>query len=139
MVYLSVQLWLKWSSTETETVIQEDKAFATVAYWRIKSAELVEKPSPEHTSPSPSAPPLLDSISEQIYVAAVEALPDSSSFNPPKIVSSGGIVASSTTRRGRWIAIGNVLSDYTQPVTIEEETSACFEKLKGTLSLVLKE
>lgn len=119
--------------TESETVIHEDKGFATVAYWRIKSADIQEKLDSEQPLLSLTMPPLLDGISKPIYEAAL-AVDNEAKLSTPSEFRPTGALSASISRRGRWISIGSVYGTHKDSLTIEEETKLCFENLKALLS-----
>jgi hypothetical protein len=99
---------------------------------RIRSAILEEKPSVQTSYPS--SIPLLDAIGQRNYDAttSVSVRPDES--NPPTARDgevSGLVLPCSVVSHGRWVGIGNIQCDFNALVSIEEETLACFKKLRG--------
>lgn len=125
-----------FDSTETETIIHEDKGFATVAYWRIKSARLQAKAYMGDVSLSPSLPPLLDETAKQIYDAAMAiGTPIEDNRITPRTNHATPTSAFSTSsiRHGNWIAVGNVFSNCERTLTVEEETELSFKNLKGDI------
>lgn len=122
--------------TDVETVIHSDNDFATVAYMRIKSAELEAKP--ESTTQA-HVPSILDADYEVVYDAAVEPQQQeiSTSFLPtavPEVVAhvneNSGL---KSRKRGNWIAISNIETSKKghRDMTIEEEVTECFSTLEG--------
>ncbi|KAF8205097.1 hypothetical protein BJ912DRAFT_940247 [Pholiota molesta] len=122
--------------TETETVIHSDNDFATVAFLRIKSAELEIKST---TAGSAATPPLLDEEHETIR-NSISTL-EKNSERGSRIVSLSALdfhwpnmKLSSSRRKGPWVAISNIqITTPETPITIEEEVSQCFHILTECL------
>lgn len=106
-----------------------------MAYLRVRSAALEQKSQPSAETSYPPSVPLLDKIGEKSYAAAAASVVTQAS-EPTALSSESGKleipIPPSVARHGRWVGIGNVQSDVSSSSSIEEETLACFEKLKGT-------
>lgn len=116
-------------SVESETVVQDDKDFATVAYLRIKTAVLEEKATPSDLR-SPSGPPLLDHLSEKVHAVA-SAIPKAElAFVPPHDIALAAL-SPNIVCQGPWFAIGSISAEPRGVHSIGEETLACFRVMKG--------
>ncbi|RXW24621.1 hypothetical protein EST38_g1243 [Candolleomyces aberdarensis] len=121
---------------EVETVIHSDNDFATVAYLRVRNAELVAKdPTP---SPELIVPPLLDEQFSEISERLASLLPSAHSlpvgnFEPEK--QRCGAFATSSRKVQDWVAVCNVQRnvDPNLEITIEEEVTECFQSLTSEL------
>jgi len=122
---------------DVETVIHSDSGFAAVSYLKVKEATLEEKPE---SGRNLTVPPLLDA-----NFALMQALlrgnhsVDSPTYaiskpvtHQPQVQSRG----SSGSRRGGWVAIGNVFCATGQDITFEEEVIQCFCDLRGSSTFV---
>lgn len=125
---------------ETEKVIHSDNDFASVAFLRVKSAELVPKPSIPH------AVALVPPILEEEFIGLKSAV--LASQNDPSIEDLSNMLGgthifyhpavhlATTRRRGPWVVVSNVQAAASlneNDITIEEEVSQCFCKLAGRL------
>lgn len=123
--------------TDIETVIHSDSGFATVSYLRIKGAILEEKPELRDDL---TIPPLLEADfvriqslirahhSTDIPIHAVHKSVTCRPAAPPDGLSS--------SRRGDWVAVGNVHSVRCQATTFEEEIMGCFHELQGRFTCI---
>ncbi|EPQ59934.1 hypothetical protein GLOTRDRAFT_125792 [Gloeophyllum trabeum ATCC 11539] len=126
--------------SDTETIIHSDNSFASVAYLRVKHAELVQKDgASENTVPTP---PLLegtflelkDTIS-QLQTAEIRSPQDDIQFAyeiRPYLHGSAG-----SRMLNDWASVTNIhrnLDDH--EITLEEEVRECFSKLEARLSLM---
>jgi diphthine-ammonia ligase len=120
--------------TEVETVIHSDNGFATVAYLRIKEATLEEKPE---SGVDLIVPPLLDADFSRVQtILRGHQSPDTSirAVSEPDIRKSAGpSCGPSHSRRGNWVAVGNVQYVTSQAITFEEEVTQCFREIQGSL------
>ncbi|KAI0269129.1 hypothetical protein BC834DRAFT_922815 [Gloeopeniophorella convolvens] len=125
---------------ETETVVHSDSGFATVAFLRIRSAELSAKP--EHPI-EVTVPALLDDpyndVAEQVRNAIAED-EHSETSNQARHIPSHSPVNYHTTRHrakrvGNWVAIGNIHRDIDNApaVSLEAEVRECFDTLQRCL------
>ncbi|PPQ99038.1 hypothetical protein CVT24_003598 [Panaeolus cyanescens] len=118
---------------ETEVVIHSDHDFATVAFLRIKSAEL----EPKVGEPADiTTPPLLEEKYQGIYDTVTELHGDCQRKTKPDSyrhleVSSSPKVA--TFQRGSWVTVCNVEATAGH-VTVEEDVKDCFDKILHKLS-----
>ena len=126
--------------TDVEVVIHSDNDFASVSYLRIKGATLENKPDRrDHLI----VPPLLEA-----NFARIESLMrDRRHSADPSIHAYSEPGAShpvapphgpSRSRRGDWVAVGDVCCMTSQGITFEEEVIHCFRALQG-ISTPIKE
>jgi diphthine-ammonia ligase len=126
---------------DVETVIHSDNAFATVAYLRIKDAELIPK---ENThDPMVAVPPLLEdefiSVRDAIQAGAGSS---ANGLEVPKLASYSSTeptVDCLSSQIGNWVSVSNVqphLSESNEEVSLEEEVVECFSILqrRGNIS-----
>lgn len=127
---------------DVETVIHSDSDFATVAYLRVKDAELENKsPTEEYELPIPRH--LEERYEELLEDEAYDEPPnlDTLSLKEPVPVDSidSEVIAFPTQshRVGNWVSVSNIqqTQDSRQTFSIEEEVSACFQILKGMFTL----
>jgi len=118
-------------------MIHSDSGFAAVSYLRIKGATLEEKPESGHHL---TIPPLLDADFTRI-----RTLLHGHHSGDNSIHTDSGTVAfqtavqscgSSSSRKGCWVAVGNVCRETGQDVTFEEEVTQCFRDLQGSSGFV---
>lgn len=115
-------------------MIHSDNDFATVAFLRIKGAELEPKPTIHQVA---SIPPLLEERYEAIQ-NAVAASQNKTTSNPvslPSVLYSHHISLplSTSRRKNAWVVVSNVQTDTSNgsDITIEEEVTQCFHTLAG--------
>ncbi|KAF8974438.1 hypothetical protein BDZ97DRAFT_23573 [Flammula alnicola] len=125
---------------ETETVIHSDNDFATVAFLRIKGAELEAKPM---SIQSASVPPLLEEDYEPVRDAVLKSQNDTATQSVP---SSGAgtldfqhpdAIVSDSRQKNSWVAISNVQATFSRhgnTISIEEEVTQCFHILSKRLA-----
>ncbi|KAE8212829.1 hypothetical protein CF327_g3565 [Tilletia walkeri] len=130
---------------ETEVVTHAEAAFASVAYLRVINARLVAKPDDAPTLASVHIPADLDSTGQRTLEAVTAVGQTSSSSQAPALTGAGPKTAlygtsrsarSYVYRSGDWFHVSSLdglADDGTAPVTIEEETTAMFSKLKTAL------
>jgi diphthine-ammonia ligase len=117
--------------TDLETVVHSDSGFAAVSYLRIKGATLEDKPDSWNGL---AMPPLL-----QADFARIQTLLRGS---PSVDISTRGISepltrsSPSNSRRGDWVAVGNIYRATGEGVAFEEEVSQCFYDLQGNFTSV---
>ncbi|OCH92905.1 hypothetical protein OBBRIDRAFT_811409 [Obba rivulosa] len=125
---------------DVETILHSDNDFATVAYLRIKNAELEEKV--ESSVVGPTVPPLLSEEFHDIRDAVESSI---RSLEP--IDKDGGedniltavaddVPVCSSKRVGRWVAVANVQHPTIAGQSdgyLEDEVRECFLKLEGAL------
>ncbi|KAG8866931.1 hypothetical protein FRC20_007153 [Serendipita sp. 405] len=117
--------------TETESVVQDDKDFATVAYLRIKSAILEDKGA-DSSLIIITPPPILDHFGSTLYqVPPISSL--STNIQMAKYESTELLDRPLCTRRGNWVAIGNIKSPSLTNLSLKEEALQCFQKIKDLL------
>ncbi|KAF9476485.1 hypothetical protein BDN70DRAFT_882307 [Pholiota conissans] len=120
--------------TETETVIHSDNDFATVAFLRIKSADLQEKST---TVGRVIIPSLLDEAHESIRVSILNS--ENPSARDSKAVSRSAqepsIKPASSLKKGRWVVVSNIqIVPPETAIAVEEEVVQCFRILAKQLS-----
>jgi diphthine-ammonia ligase len=103
-------------------VIHSDNDFATVAFLRIRGAQLEAKVAT--TLPVVDTPPLLEDEYLTVYEAANQAQIESPSFRHPKVPSIR------SRQVGPWVSISNVHFP-SEDSTLKDEVTKCFELLKG--------
>jgi len=118
---------------DVETVIHSDNGFAAVSYLRIKGAILEEKPESGNDL---TVPPLLEADFARIQTLlrghpstynSIYAVSEPVTCQPT--VRSCG---SSSSRKGSWVAVGNVYCVTGQEITFEEEVARCFRDIQGS-------
>lgn len=114
-------------------MIHSDNAFATVAYLRIKEAEL--QPKEVGSISDVIIPPLLEEdfalVQDNLQTGAV--LKKSRWSREPRIDREEDIMPSSS-RVGNWVSICNIqrtVSHSKEDLSLEEEVTECFEILQG--------
>ena len=122
---------------DVETVIHSDNGFAAVSYLRIKGATLEEK---QESGVNLTIPPLLEPDFARIQTLLHDHHPTDTlahSVPEPNIRQSAVDSRSlSTSRKGNWVAVGNVCRVTGQGITFEEEVFQCFRDLQGTLTSI---
>jgi diphthine-ammonia ligase len=113
-------------------VIHSDNDFATVAYLRVRDAELVSK----DLTPSPELPipPLLDEQFSEISEKLASLVPSAHSQPVENFESKRSHCDAFATRSRKvqdWVAVCNVQRkvDPNLEITIEEEVTECFQSL----------
>lgn len=136
MCCLLTSLWTETDllcRTDTEIVIHADNDFATVAFLRIKKAELQRK---SHHSRTALIPSTLDNKYKAIKQAAfhfhTQQKPRSLDISSP-IFCHPSLSRPAQSSKGSYVSVSNVQMD---PVahnnyTIEEEVKKCFQILSG--------
>lgn len=122
---------------EVETVIHSDSDFATVAYLRVKEAELEAKDTEE--APELPVPPILeekysDLLEDEFGGMALEIsnlAPGGDALSRP----SKAIFPTRSRQVRDWVSVSNVqrTSDISTTISIEDEVTECFQLLSGTL------
>lgn len=135
----SIYVWLKYCSTETETVIHSDNDFATVAFLRIKGATLEPKSNAHLLA---VVPPLLEEgfkMLEKTVVDSRKESPIEDDLPGPVVAPSHhpNIPFSTSRRMGPWIVVSNVQATKVTDMTIEEEVTQCFNVVSGTICVLL--
>jgi diphthine-ammonia ligase len=114
-------------------VIHSDNGFATVAYLRIKGATLQEEPE---SGVDLIVPPLLEADFSRVEtILRGHQSPDTSTravSEPATRKSADPSCGPSHSRRGDWVAVGNVQYVTGQAITFEEEVTQCFCELQGS-------
>jgi len=121
---------------DVETVIHSDSGFAAVSYLRIKRAALEEK---QANGDDLTVPPLLDPDFVRIQTLLHDHRPtDTLVHTVPESVTPQSPVETrpSTSRKGSWVAVGNVCRVTGQDITFEEEVVQCFHDLQGTFTSI---
>ena len=119
--------------TDTEIVIHADNDFATVAFLRIKKAELQKK---SHHSGTALIPPTLDDKYKAIKQAALhfhtQQKPGSVDISPP-IFCHPSLSRPALSYKGSYASVSNVQVDPAAHInyTIEEEVKECFQIVSG--------
>jgi diphthine-ammonia ligase len=119
--------------TDTEIVIHADNDFATVAFLRIKKAELQRK---FHHSRTVLIPPILDDKYKAIEQAALhfhtQQKPGSLDVSSP-IFCHPSLSRPAQIYKGSYASVSNVQVDPAayNNYTIEEEVKKCFQILSG--------
>lgn len=119
-------------------MIHSDNDFATVAFLRVKSAEL--EPKIAAADRVASIPPLLEERFEAIKDAVADFQQKVASNSVASLQNESysrhiTLPASLSRRKDRWIVISNVQADIHNggDLTIEEEVTQCFNILAGKL------
>lgn len=114
-------------------MIHSDNGFASVSYLRIKGASLEGK---SERRGDLALPPLLEANFARIQTLLRDRHPTDHSIHavsehvtrqpaaPPRGLSS--------SRRGDWVAVGNIHCVTTQITTFQEEVMQCFRELQGS-------
>ena len=121
-----------FNRTDIETVIHSDNGFAAVSYLRIKGATLEEK---QESGNDLTVPPLLEPDFVQIQtLLRGHHFADTSIHTVPEPVACQPTVQShslSASRKGSWVAVGNVCCATGHDIAFEEEVVQCFRDLQG--------
>ena len=122
---------------DVETVIHSDNGFAAVSYLRIKGAALEEK---QESGGDLTVPPLLEPDFARIQTLLRGHHPtDTLAHAVSEPITRQSPVepcSPSTSRKGNWVAVGNVCRATDQDTTFEEEVVQCFRDLQGTLTSI---
>jgi diphthine-ammonia ligase len=128
--------------TDVEVVVHSDNGFASVSYLRIKGATLEKK---SDLRGDLIIPPLLEADFSRIQTLMRGHQSHHSTDTPIHAVSepvTGRPTAPprgpSHSRRGNWVAVGNVHCVTNQATTFEEEVVQCFRKLQGSFTSIGK-
>ncbi|KAF7292378.1 Diphthami-syn-2 domain-containing protein [Mycena chlorophos] len=113
---------------EVETVIHSDNDFATVAFLRVKNAELQEK---DDTSGADCAvPELLD----EEWLAVRESVTHvPSAVDPPRPGSALAMSGVVSKEVNGWISVCNIVATQMEGISIEAEVQQCFGALQEEL------
>ncbi|KAG8960738.1 hypothetical protein FRC03_006175 [Tulasnella sp. 419] len=124
------------SLTETEVVVHSDNDFATVAYLRIKNAELQSKEGVTDTKVA--VPPLLDDLAAEILEICSSVQPGLET--PAPQATEGHRLQSVASRKiGRWIGVSVAQSTAlhetsSNEYSLEDEIRSCFELVREQLA-----
>ena len=123
---------------DVETVIHSDNGFAAVSYLRIKGAALEEK---RESGGDLTIPPLLEPDFARIQTLLRGHHPTDTwvhTVSEPATRQSPveSLTTPSTSRKGNWVAVGNVCRATGQGITFEEEVIQCFRGLQGTVTSI---
>ncbi|KAF9451656.1 adenine nucleotide alpha hydrolases-like protein [Macrolepiota fuliginosa MF-IS2] len=117
---------------DVETVIHSDNAFATVAYLRIKDAELQPKDNENYGAIT------IPSFIEDDFIVVHDRLLVEATRNEPKSsepeFSGGeeGNITTSSSRQGNWVSVCNIQrEDPKDEISLEDEVIECFAILQG--------
>ncbi|KAF8914026.1 hypothetical protein CPB84DRAFT_1758186 [Gymnopilus junonius] len=138
--YESLTLDCPLYNVETEIVIHSDNDFASVAFLRVKSAELVPKTSIPY--PTAFIPPILEGVFIDVKSATLVGQSNPEAEEPTTINNSPtfyhpAVNLATIRRQGHWVVVSNVQATeslHDSDVTIEEEVSECFNKLTERLA-----
>ena len=124
----------RFCRTDVETVIHSDSGFATVAYLRIKGAALEEKSGFEANL---AIPPLLEGDFANLQTLLRghhSAVTSSGTVSEPVLVSQFASPSRTPfrSRKGDWVAVGNVHYVTSQAIEFEEEAVQCFHEFEGS-------
>jgi len=127
------------NSTEVENVIHSDNDFATVAFLRIKNAEL--KPKAPSKLLGVPIPPLLEENFLAVRDAIVQSQDNTTVGETMKQTEKTSVVEPvdrdvRTLKVDSWISVANIERKLGNPVvdiSIEDEVTECFTILKGQL------
>lgn len=123
--------------TDVETVVHSDNGFAAVSYLRIKGAVLKEK---QESGGGLTVPPLLEPDFARIQTLLRGHHPtDTSAHAVSEPITRQSPIepcSPSTSRKGNWVAVGNVCRATDQDTTFEEEVIQCFRDLQGTFTSI---
>ena len=123
--------------TDVETVIHSDNGFAAVSYLRIKGVALEEKPESWNDLAIPSQ---LEADFARIQALLLDHHSVDASTHaacePPAHQPTTQPRGPSHSRRGDWVAVGNVCSWAGQAITFEEEVTQCFRDLQGSTAFI---
>jgi diphthine-ammonia ligase len=115
---------------ETETVIHSDSDFATVAFLKIKKAELVSKQS---STPTAQEPPLLENLYLDLEETVNHAADDDVPLKKPIDLQLRDNLPPVRQFDGRpWIVLGGIQCSYTG-LSIEDTVQDCFQQVTGQL------
>jgi diphthine-ammonia ligase len=122
------------NSTEVENVIHSDNDFATVAFLRIKSAELV--PKAPSKLPDIPVPPLLEENFSGVEGTIAQfqgSLSAGDAVQQTEVVEPIGM-DDRTQKIDNWVSVANIerkLGDPVVDISLEDEVTECFTILKG--------
>lgn len=121
---------------EVETVIHSDSDFATVAYLRVKEAELEVKDTVE--AHDLTVPPVLDEKYSELLDDDFENVPELGTLSldgEASTAPSTTIFPTSSRQLGDWVSVSNVQrnSELSNSLPIGEEVTECFQLLSGIL------
>jgi diphthine-ammonia ligase len=122
----------RFDRTDVETVVHSDSGFATVSYLRINKVTLEEKPEQGYDL---SIPPLLETSFTRIQ--AMLRGQDSTDTSVPAVPgsvcrSTGQFCGPSRSRRGDWVAVGDIYCAGSHTMSFKEEVTQCFRELEGS-------
>jgi diphthine-ammonia ligase len=126
------------NSTEVETVIHSDNDFATVAFLRVKNAELKSKEALIKTLDVP-VPPLLEEDFRAVHDTIVQSQESASVGEPLKPAGQTEVVEPidrdvQIQKFDSWMSVANIERKLGNPmveISIEDEVTVCFLILKG--------
>lgn len=118
-------------------MVHSDSGFAAVSYLRVKGATLKDKPESGNDL---TIPPLLeaDFVRIQTLLHGYRSA-DSSIHVVSKTLTRRSTIqahGSSNSRRGDWVAVGNIYHATGEDITFEEEVLQCFCDLQGNSTSV---
>jgi diphthine-ammonia ligase len=120
------------SSTETETVIHSDSDFATVAFLRVKSAILEDKPVDDTQA---VLPPLLEDKYMDLgaIISKGPVTNKASVSSPSKSTPTLPSHIITTSLQAPWLVIGGIQASHRGEAlpSIEQELRDCFKQAKG--------
>lgn len=122
---------------DVETVIHSDNAFATVAYLRIKDADLI--PKEFQNNDFLTVPPLLEERFQSVQ-DALQAEPHTNGSELPPApgleVNTVPDIGCSSSRVGDWVSVCNVqrqVPETEKEISLEDEVEECFAILQEHL------
>jgi len=133
LTYLSTEVDLGYR-TDTEVVIHADNDFATVAFLRIKEAELQRK---SHDARTALIPSILDDKYQAVKDAVLRFHTDNElqklTSLEPSIFCHPRLSKAAQCYKGSYVSVSNVQVDPTvdHDLTIEAEVKKCFQILSG--------
>lgn len=124
-----------------ETVIHSDNDFATVAFLRIKHADLELKT--EARVLEAYVPPLLDNAFTSVHDVVAHSQDSTTAMQRNQDIvltcdAEPSIMRVTSKRLGSWVAIANAQREVTcneQHLSVEDEVRECFKKLQGMANL----
>lgn len=128
---------LYFDRMHVETVVHSDGGFAAVSYLRIRRAALQEKPESENDL---GIPPLLEADFVRIQTLLHNHhYADTSIYTVSEPVTRQSMAQSrspASSRKGNWVAVGNVCCAAGQDITFEDEVVQCFSDIQGSFTSV---
>ncbi|KAJ3517961.1 hypothetical protein NLJ89_g148 [Agrocybe chaxingu] len=126
------------SSIDTETVIHSDNGFASVAFLRIKWAELVSKSldTTKIVTP-PNLEEQFEAVAEAVEISerTYPTIDSSTDSRPIQEFHHPETRHTASQRLGSWVTVSNVQTKTPQgSLTIEEEVTECFQILAEKLA-----